>query len=159
MKKLLSTLAAGAVLALAYNAPAVAEDKRTELGVLTCEVEGGWGLLIGSSKDMVCSFVHEDGTVENYVGRIDKLGLDIGATDKAFMKWLVFTPLGNKVGDHALQGKYVGVSAGASLGIGLGANALIGGSDKKIGLQPVSVESQTGLNLAVGLASLTLVPA
>lgn len=43
-----------------------------------------------------------------------------------------------------------------SLGIGLGANALVGGSDKQIGLQPISVEGVKGVNLALGLASLKL---
>lgn len=158
-RKTLSAIAASALIAAAsFVMPAKAQD-RTELGVLDCIVEGGFGLLITSSKDMTCTFTHRNGTVERYTGRIDKLGLDVGVTGDAFMKWLVFTPLGNQAGSYALAGRYVGASAGASLGIGLGANALIGGSDRKIGLQPVSVEANTGVNLAIGLASLTLNPA
>lgn len=158
-KKKFAAIAAAAVMAAtSFTAPALAQE-RTELGVLDCIVEGGFGLLITSSKGMTCTFTHANGTVENYTGRIDKLGIDIGVTGDAFMKWLVFTPLGNAAGSYALAGRYVGASAGASLGIGLGANALIGGSDRKIGLQPVSVEANTGVNLAVGLASLTLNPA
>ena len=137
--------------------PAIADEiQRTELGVLECTVEGGFGLLVGSSKNMTCSFEHKDGTIENYTGKIEKLGLDIGVTGESFMKWVVFTPLGNAIGDYALQGTYGGVSAEASFGFGLGANALVGGSDKKIGLQPFSVEAKTGLNLALGLSKLTL---
>ncbi len=140
------------------SAAAVDETKGTEFGVLSCTVEGGFGLLVGSSKKMDCEFTHTEGTIERYTGHIDKLGIDIGGTSKAFMEWLVFTPLGNNPGDYALEGKYVGISGEISLGIGLGANALIGGSNRKIGLQPVSVQSSTGLNLAVGLSSLTLNP-
>jgi len=134
----------------------VSEVSGTQLGVMNCTIEGGWGLLLGSSKKVDCSFEHADGSIEKYAGSMDKLGLDIGKTEEAYMTWVVFTTSENKVGDGALAGQYVGVSAGASLGIGLGANALVGGSDKQIGLQPVSVEGVKGLNLAVGLASLTL---
>lgn len=155
----LKTLAVAAAISV-FATPSFADEvQRTELGLLECTVEGGLGLLIGSSKNMTCAFEHSDGTVEKYTGKIDKLGLDIGITGESFMKWVVFTPLGNAVGDYALQGVYRGVSAEASFGVGLGANALVGGSDKKIGLQPLSVEGKTGLNIAVGMAALTLEPA
>jgi hypothetical protein len=157
-----TTKLTAAALAVAFiAAPMVAQsaEERTKLGVLECTIEGGFGLLIGSSKNAACSFVQANGATENYTGKISKLGLDVGITGESFMKWIVFTPIGNEVGAHALQGTYVGVSADASLGIGLGANALVGGSGKKIGLQPFSVEGKTGLNLAVGLSKLSLDPA
>lgn len=138
---------------------ALADDtERTTLGVLECTIEGGLGLLIGSSKGAKCSFTHQDDTVEYYEGKLSKLGVDIGISGESFLKWVVFTPVGNQIGSYALAGKYIGASAGASLGIGLGANALIGGTDKKFGLQPLSIEGKTGLNVAVGLSSLTLNP-
>ena len=135
------------------------EVKGQQIGALNCTIDGGWGLFLGSSKGVNCQFKHQDGTVEKYAGSMDKLGLDIGKTEKAYMTWLVFTTAENKPGDYALSGTYVGVSAGASLGIGLGANALVGGSDKQIGLQPVSVEGVEGVNLGLALASLKLSPA
>ncbi|MBV2359673.1 DUF992 domain-containing protein [Thalassococcus sp. CAU 1522] len=134
------------------------EVQGQQIGTLDCEIEGGWGMFLGSSKGVTCAFTHADGSVEAYTGSMDKLGLDIGKTEKSYMTWVVFTTAENKPGDNALAGTYVGVSAGASLGIGLGANALVGGSDKQIGLQPVSVEGVQGVNLALGLASLTLAP-
>ena len=118
----------------------------------------GFGLLLGSSKEAICEFSHKDGTTETYSGKLKKLGLDVGVTGESYLKWVVFTPIGNEIGSYALQGDYVGVSAGAALGIGLGANALVGGSDKKIGLQPLSIEGKTGLNLAVGFSTLELAP-
>jgi hypothetical protein len=159
MKIMITKIATASIVLGTLMANATADETvRTELGLLECTVEGGLGMLLGSSKKMTCEFGHSDGTIEKYTGQIDKLGLDIGVTGESFMKWVVFTPLGNAVGDYALQGVYRGVSAEASLGIGLGANALIGGSDKKIALQPLSVEGKTGLNIAVGLAALTLEP-
>lgn len=38
----------------------------------------------------------------------------------------------------------------------LTAEVLVGGSERSISLQPVSVEFKTGLSLAIGVASLTL---
>ena len=156
MKKILMT----AILAAAAMAPLSANAAdRDKLGTLSCTVEGGIGLLIGSSKKAACEFKHADGTMEKYTGQISKLGLDVGVTGESFLKWVVFTPVGTNIGEHALAGRYVGVSAGGSLGIGLGANALVGGSAKKIGLQPLSVEGGTGVNVAVGVSTLTLEPA
>ena len=152
-------LAAGVAapgLAQTDTATSPAEGEGQRLGILECTVEGGWGMLLGSSKDVVCEFQRTDGSVDVYTGSLDKVGLDIGKTDKAYMSWLVLTTVANKPGENALAGTYVGVSAGASLGLGLGVNALVGGTKDQIGLQPISVEGVEGVNLAVGLASLTL---
>ena len=152
-------LAAGVAapgLAQTDTATSPAEGEGQRLGILECTVEGGWGMLLGSSKDVVCEFQRTDGSVDVYTGSLDKVGLDIGKTDKAYMSWLVLTTVANEPGDNALVGTYVGVSAGASLGIGLGVNALVGGTQDQIGLQPISVEGVEGVNLAVGLSSLTL---
>jgi hypothetical protein len=55
-----------------------------------------------------------------------------------------------------LAGNYGGVQGNASVGVGLGANALVGGSNNSIALQPVSAEAQTGLNVSAGLTDLEL---
>ncbi len=128
------------------------------IGVLECTVDGGFGLLVGSSKKVNCTFAQSGGGVDTYTGTISKLGLDIGITGKSYLKWVVFTPTGTELPDHPLAGKYAGVSTGLSLGIGLGANALVGGNDKQIGLQPLSVEGQTGLNIALAVSTLRLEP-
>lgn len=170
----ISKLSFAAALATTLAIPVAAQERVEEmmptikpasevggqrLGTLNCTIAGGWGLFLGSSKDVSCTFKHEGGMVENYTGTMDKLGLDIGKTDTSYMTWVVFTAAENKPGDFTLAGTYVGLSADVSLGIGLGANALVGGSEKQFGLQPISVQSVTGVNLALALASLTLVPA
>lgn len=136
-------------------APANAESQ-IKVGRLSCNVEGGIGLIIGSSKAMTCTLHKEGGGTESYSGRITKVGLDIGFTKDTHIEWLVFTAGNNNYSRHALAGTYVGASGEASIVIGGGANWLIGGSRDSFMLQPWSIQGQTGLNFAVGLAGLTL---
>ena len=97
------------------------------------------------------------GAREVYVGSIRKFGLDIGATSGGEMVWAVFAPSNRRIG--ALAGTYGGASAEATVGAGVGANVLVGGSNRTVSLQPVSGQGQAGLNLAVGVAGLELRPA
>ena len=128
------------------------------VGVLSCEVSGGAGFIVGSSKDLRCRFEGASGRVERYVGIIDKFGLDVGVTGPGQLAWAVFAPTSD-VGRGALSGNYVGASAEATVGIGGGANLLIGGSDETISLQPLSIQGQTGINAALAVAGLVLRPA
>jgi hypothetical protein len=124
-------------------------------GVLSCEVSGGWGFVFGSSKDMNCTFSPNQGEPEHYVGSINKYGVDIGYTRGGIMVWAVLAP--GDIGHGALAGNYGGVTAGAAVGIGANAHALVGGANN-VTLQPLSVEGQTGLNVAAGVASMSLSP-
>lgn len=156
----LSALAALAVAAaFAMPVSAVAQQpNRTKAGTLTCDISGGIGLIVASKKDVTCMFTPTvAGPREVYVGSISKFGLDVGATADGEMVWSVFAPSNKKFG--ALAGGYAGASAEATVGAGLGANVLVGGSDRTVSLQPVSVQGQVGLNLAVGVAGLSLRPA
>jgi hypothetical protein len=74
------------------------------------------------------------------------------------MTWVVLAPTDLPVNQGVLMGQYVGVAADASLGVGGGANLLIGGSNNTVSLQPISVQGQTGLNAALGVAEVELVP-
>jgi hypothetical protein len=144
-----------AVLSLVAMTSSAVADAGIKIGVLTCRVEGGAGFLIGSSKNIDCKFKPAGGgRAERYTGSIGKLGLDIGITNDTIVGWLVFAPGKMKAG--ALKGSYTGVSAEATAGLGLGANALIGGFRQAVNLQPLSVQAQTGLNIAVAITSLTL---
>ena len=99
----------------------------------------------------------EPGPREVYVGGINKFGLDLGATAGGEMVWAVYAPTTRRFG--ALAGQYSGASAEATVGAGLGANVLVGGSDRTVALQPLSLQGQAGLNVAAGVAELTLRPA
>lgn len=141
--------------ALTIPAFAAANAENVEAGLLTCNIDGGTGFIIGSSKDMRCTFESADGSVENYTGNVKKFGIDIGTTDSATVKWVVLAPTKN-VGAGSLKGQYGGFSGEATAGVGVGANAMIGGSNRSIILQPFSGQVQTGLNIAVGIGTMTL---
>jgi uncharacterized protein DUF992 len=144
--------------AMASPGPAMAQRERTKVGTLTCDISGGIGLIITSHKDLTCMFTPaQPGPREVYVGGINKFGLDLGATTGGEMVWSVYSPTTRRFG--ALAGTYTGASAEATVGAGLGANVLVGGSDRTVALQPLSVQGQAGLNVAAGVADLTLRPA
>ena len=128
-----------------------------KVGELKCEVEGGLGLIITSTKEMRCAFTSSKGVKEYYYGKIQKFGLDVGVTDKGILAWIVLSAT-NGTQKGALAGNYVGLDASATVAAGVGANYLVGGSSKSITLQPWSVQAQSGLALAGGVASLTLRP-
>jgi hypothetical protein len=139
--------------ALAFAAPASADG--VKVGTLTCHVASGWGFVFGSSKDMRCNFTSASGYSEHYVGSVSKFGVDIGYTSSAVIIWAVFAPnSGTKHG--ALAGGYAGATASATAGVGAGVNVLVGGFDRSITLQPVSIEGNTGLNVAAGIGAMSL---
>lgn len=150
-----STVALAQAPATPGTAPAAGKSG-VNVGTLQCRVAGGMGFVFGSSKDLDCLLVRTDGVAEHYTGSINRYGVDIGFTKEAHIVWLVFAP--GAIGPGALAGDYGGVTAGASFGVGLGANVLVGGSNKQVALQPVSVEGSTGLNVAAGVAAVTLKP-
>jgi hypothetical protein len=160
MHRPLSALAALAVVAAgAAPAPPMARAvEQTKIGTLTCDISGGIGFIIASKKQLTCTFAPVGaGPSEAYTGSISKFGLDLGGTTGGVMVWSVYAPSTGVYG--ALAGQYAGASAEATVGVGLGANVLVGGSNRSVALQPVSVQGQTGLNLAAGVVDLTLRPA
>ena len=143
------------VMALGVAATGAQADSGVKLGVLTCGIDGGVGYIIGSSKGVSCVFKPGNGhKSEHYHGTIGKLGVDIGVTEQTVLAWAVFAP--GKAVPGGLAGTYLGATAEATVVAGLGANVLIGGFNKTINLQPISVQAQTGLNVAAGVASLSL---
>lgn len=158
MTRRMTVLFAGALMtASAFASQAVAADPGVDVGVLRCDVAGGTGFIIGSSKTLDCVYEAAGGHTEAYSGSIDKFGLDIGKTDATQVVWGVLAPTAD-LNPGSLAGRYVGVSAEATVGVGLGANALVGGFNKSITLNPISVQAQQGLNIAAGIASLSLSP-
>lgn len=126
-----------------------------KIGVLSCNVESGWGYILGSSKDVRCNYVPDKGNQDHYYGTVSKVGVDIGYTAGGVLIWNVIAP-SSDLKPGALEGDYGGVSASATVGVGVGANVLVGGFDKSISLQPVSIEGNTGLNIAAGIGALKL---
>ncbi len=73
------------------------------------------------------------------------------------MTWAVLASTAN-IPTSALAGEFVGASGDISVGLGVGANLLVGGTRKSVSLQPLSVEGQVGANLALGVARMRLTP-
>ena len=146
-----------AILMLAaLAAPATAQPAYTKAGALTCRTSASVGLIVGSRQRLDCVFRPDSGgSPERYMGRIGRLGLDVGITAGGVLGWAVLTR-GRGVPRRALAGTYVGASGDIALGLGAGANVLVGGSQRSVALQPVSVEGQVGVNLALGVARLVL---
>ena len=134
---------------------ASAEPAGVKVGSLTCNVSSGFGSFFGSSKDLKCTFSTSNGGNERYTGTFSKYGLDIGYADSAVLVWGVVAPV-KDVRPGALEGDYAGATAGATFVVGLGANVLVGGSDKSFALQPLSVQGNTGINVTAGVGVITL---
>jgi len=153
-----SVIIATAALALgtaSFAPSALAQDSGVKAGTLSCTVDSGWGFIFGSSKKLKCIYSAGTGTVEHYVGTINKFGADIGYTAGGVIVWNVIAPTSD-IGKGALAGDYAGATGSAAVGVGVGANVLMGGMQKSFALQPLSVEGMKGLNVAGGIASVTL---
>jgi hypothetical protein len=143
------------IAAAAVVAGTAAAQERVQSGQLTCDISGGIGLIFGSQRTLNCTFAPSvPGPPEFYAGTLTKLGVDIGVTAGGAMVWLVYAPTSRPAG--ALSGSYGGATAEATVVAGVGANVLIGGSNRTVELQPVSLQGQAGLNVAAGVAGIDL---
>ena len=155
------TLMASVALAAAaaWTAPAGAADYIT-LGKLTCTSQGSESHIIMSEKNLMCTFLPSDGSPgAAYAGKVEKYGIDLGITGRSVMVWAVLAKTGTPLTEIALAGEYYGVGADASLAAGGGAKVITGGTNKAFMLQPINVQVQEGMNVAVGVEKITLAPA
>ncbi len=156
MKALLKAGLAAAALLAVGAAPAAAQA-RVQAGRLVCTVAPSVSFVIGSVRTMSCTFhpAAAGARRATYQGTVRRFGLDLGVSQGGTLVWGVFAPT-RAIETGSLRGTYVGATANATIGVGLGANVLVGGSGQTIALQPLSVEGQTGLNLGAGVSDLTL---
>jgi hypothetical protein len=153
-----STIAATVFAAAAWASPAGA-DNYMALGRLVCGSEGGTGFILTSEKNLTCTYTPAGGgPVAIYAGKIEKFGLDIGQTGKSILVWQVLAKTGTPLSEYALAGEYFGVGADASFAAGAGAKVIAGGTNKAFMLQPINVQIQEGINIAIGVDKMTLAP-
>jgi hypothetical protein len=126
-------------------------------GILQCQGGQNVGFVVGSVTSLECVFLSEGRRPEPYLATVRRVGVDLGFTEQTQLAWGVNAPTG-AVGRGDLAGSYGGVGANASIGIGFGGNFLVGGPQNSYALQPVSVQGQTGLNVAAGVAQIELQP-
>lgn len=153
-------LFAVAALAVTGAAPHQAQTQQswTQAGALTCNLNPSIGFVIFGHQSMECRFQPVSGPVQAYDGAINTVGLDLGISGPGKFAWAVFGPASG-IPNGALAGEYVGASGDIGLGVGVGANVLVGGSNRSIALQPVSLEGSIAVNAVAGLSQLKLRPA
>jgi hypothetical protein len=154
---ILAGVAATVLVASFAAAHAQQPMQRVQIGVLECRGGASIGFVVGSVTNLGCVLRAEGMPEDRYVATIRKVGLDLGITQESALAWGVFAP-SVRLGPGALSGNYAGVQGSAAIGVGLGGNVLVGGSDNSIALQPLSVQGQVGLSIAAGLESLELRP-
>jgi hypothetical protein len=126
-------------------------------GILQCQGGQNVGFVVGSVTSLECVFQSEGRRPEPYIATVHRYGVDLGFTDQTQFSWAVNAPTGS-IGRGDLAGNYGGVGANASVGVGFGGNFLVGGPANSYALQPISVQGQTGLNVAAGVANIELQP-
>lgn len=153
----MTAIAAGTI-AVAFTSGIAQAQPRIEVGVLTCHGGEVSRFVFGSEHRLDCVFRNKiGGARQHYTGAIHRFGLDVGIVQRSRLVWSVFAPT-RALGQGALAGTYLGATAGGTIGVGASANVLVGGSNRAIALQPLSIEAQTGLNIVVGFADLQLRP-
>lgn len=155
--KALAELALMGAIGLAV-APAISVAQNSQVGVLSCDVSGGVGLILVQKQTMRCEFRASNGIIQRYNGQIAEYGVALGAVQAGHLVWGVLAAT-QGIPSGALAGTYAGVGAQASAGVGVGANILVGGTGRAFSLQPLSVEGQIGVNIAAGVTTVTLTPA
>jgi len=151
---LLATLALAAMLSL--PAAAQAPQSWTQVGSLSCKIDPNIGFIIVGHQPMECLFTPNTQTPpQAYDGAINTVGLNVGISAGGVLGWAVFAPT-TGVPAGALAGDYVGVSGDIGIGVGAGANVLLGGSGRTIALQPLSLQGSVALNVVLGVSSLKL---
>jgi hypothetical protein len=152
----LSTLGI-AIAALGVSIASAHALPQTRAGILQCRGGQNVGFVVGSVTSFECVFQSEGRRPEPYIATVRRYGVDLGFTDQTRLAWAVNAPTG-RIGRGELAGSYGGVGANASVGVGFGGNFLVGGPSNAYALQPISVQGQTGLNVAAGVAGIELQP-
>jgi len=150
-------VAATAITMLASANANAQQPERVRVGVLECRGGASIGFIVGSVTHLGCVLRAEGVPEDRYIATIQKVGLDLGITQETALAWGVYAPV-SRLGAGDLSGNYAGAQRSAALGVGVGGNVLVGGSNNSIALQPLSLQGQVGVNVAAGLASLELRP-
>jgi hypothetical protein len=151
---MVAALVGAAAVVAAATVPADAQPRRVQVGTLACSISAGVGMVVASQRNVSCNFQPDGGPPEAYTGTMTRVGVDVGFTTGGAMVWGVFADTNRYAG--MLSGTYAGATAEATVAAGLGANVLVGGSNRSVALQPLSVQGQVGLNVAAGVGALEL---
>jgi Protein of unknown function (DUF992) len=152
---LIIAFAIAGIAPLAVRAQAPGQNW-TQSGVLRCKINPSIGFVIFGHQSMECRFVSSPpGPQQVYDGALNTVGIDIGVVGAGGLAWAVLAPTSG-IPAGALAGEYVGASGDIALGPGVGANVLVGGSQRSFALQPVSLEGSVAMDVTLGLSALQL---
>jgi hypothetical protein len=157
MFKQSTTLAALALLTALVTSADAQSPAWTQAGMLSCRVDPSIGFIIAGHQSMQCRFTPSAPNLppQAYEGALNMIGLNIGITAGGVFGWAVLAPTSG-LPAGALAGEYVGASGDIAVGLGVGANVLVGGSGRSVALQPVSLEGSVAVDVALGVSSLKL---
>ena len=130
-------------------------NSRIYIGALSCNIAGGTGYVLGSSKSMDCVFLDRNGHSAEYTGTINKVGVDIGYTKAVHTVWRVYS-LGSDRKPNQLSGTYVGEQSTVAAGGQAGGNWIYGGPNAEIGMVASGIVKDAGYNLATGIAEMSI---
>jgi hypothetical protein len=143
-------------LSFCARSSSVAMAQSVQVGTLLCHVSGGVGMIIIENQALDCVYTDAKGSPpQHYIGRLTNVGANIGISGPGQLVWNVLAAT-NAVQPGALAGDYVGAEGSLAIGAGAGGALLVGGSNKTISLQPLSVSLGTGANLSAGLGNVSL---
>ena len=143
--------------ALAASVSSAKAQSTVEVGMIDCRGKST-SYILTSVTQLECVYSPSSGGRPSaYLGTMRLFGVDVGINQSTAMRWAVFAPT-HRIGPGDLAGRYIGASANATVGVGVGANALWGGSNNTIALQPLGVQGQIGIGAAGGVSSFELVP-
>jgi len=147
-------LCAISLMATLVSGSALAQTGR--VGSLQCHLSGGVGMIIAENQAVDCVYQDASGAPpEHYIGRLTNIGANIGVSGPGALVWGVVAATGS-IGPGALAGSYIGAQGSVAVGAGPGGAVLVGGSNNTISLQPISLQTESGLNLSAGLGGLNL---
>jgi hypothetical protein len=146
-----------AIAALVASLATANAQQPAPAGILECQGGQNVGFVVGSVTRLECVFQGGSRRPEAYIATVRRIGVDLGFTEQTEFSWAVLAP-DTRIGRGELAGSYGGLGSNASVGVGFGGNFLVGGAGNAYALQPVSVQGQTGLNVAAGIVGIELVP-
>ena len=102
--------------------------QRVQVGILECRGGASVGFIVGSVTNLGCVLRVHGFPEDRYVATIRKVGVDLGITQESALAWGVYAPVA-RLGPGDLSGNYAGAQGSAAVGVGVGGNVLVGGSE------------------------------
>jgi len=128
-----------------------------QAGTLSCMVQSGVGMIVGSSRAATCTFDHpgENNFSETYNAKLSRVGIDVGLMPKQAMRWAIYTP-GGVAQPGMLAGVHGGQSSEAAIGVGDGGKVAFRDGASPIVFQQMNAPMAIGVSFGLGEASLEL---